>query len=475
LLKKNQGSSIKDRHFRELVERASDIIFIYRLRPKRIFEYISPSVEKILGHAREDFYSDPNFHNKVVHQDDHKVIKQIEKEKIDFQKPQELRLMTKGGKSIWYEVSITPVYGTTGKLLIVEGILRDISKRKKAEEKLTYMSFHDSLTKAYNRAYYMEEVKRLDTERQLPLSIIMADVNGLKLVNDAFGHGEGDNLLKSCVRVLKKCCRADDIVARFGGDEFSMLLPRTGERDARRLLNRIKKYCDKTDGNKIPLSISMGTATKVAKKEDFTVIIRKAEEDMYQHKLQESKSIIASIISSLESTLFEKSIRTESHFRRLKQIVTDMGNMLKLSEDKLDDLQLLATIHDIGKVAILDSILNKKESLTESEWQVIKKHPEIGYRIAMSSNQLSSVAEFILTVHEYWDGSGYPQGLKGKKIPLLSRIMALADSYVIMREGRPYRKPKNKKEAVEEIKKCSGTQFDPRLVDVFLEVIKNKR
>jgi HD-GYP domain-containing protein (c-di-GMP phosphodiesterase class II) len=264
-------------------------------------------------------------------------------------------------------------------------------------------------------------------------------------------------------------------VARFGGDEFSMLLPRTGEKDARRLVARIKKYCDQTNGNKIPLSISMGTSTKIVKKEDFTSIIRKAEEDMYQHKLRESKSIIASIISSLESTLFEKSIRTESHFRRLKQIVTEMGKKLKLSEDRLDDLRLLATIHDIGKVAILDSILNKKESLTQSEWQVIKKHPEIGYRIAMSSNQLSSVAEYILTVHEYWDGSGYPQGLKGKKIPLISRIMALADSYVIMREGRPYRKSKSKKDAIEEIKSCRGTQFDPGLVDIFLEVVKNKR
>lgn len=473
--KKSHNRSLKDRYFRELIERACDIIFVYRLRPKRGFEYVSPSVERILGYPRDFFYKNPKFRERVIHQDDHRIIKQIEKERIEFNKPQEVRLINKEGKSIWYEACLMPVYGSTGRLLLIEGILRDISKRKKAEERLTYMSFHDSLTKAYNRAYYMEEVKRLDTERQLPLSIIIADVNGLKLVNDAFGHDEGDNLLKSCVRVLKKCCRADDIVARFGGDEFSMLLPRTEEKDARRLLKRIKKYCDRTNGNKIPLSISMGTSTKIIKNEDFTSIIRKAEEDMYRHKLRESKSIIASIISSLESTLFEKSIRTESHFRKLKQIVTEMGKKLNLSEDRLDDLRLLATIHDIGKVAILDSILNKKESLSESEWQVIKKHPEIGYRIAMSSNQLSSVAEYILTVHEHWNGSGYPQGLKGKKIPLMSRIMALADAYMIMRESRPYRQAKSKREAVDEIKKCSGTQFDPELVDVFLDVVKHKR
>jgi len=461
-----KNHSLKDRHFRELIERTPDIVFVYRLRPQKVFEYISPSANKILGYTRVLFYQDHDFFKKVIYKDDLKIISQIEREKTDFSKPIEIRVLNREGRVFWYEAVVSPVYGRTGRLLRVEGILRDISKRKKAEEKLTYLSFHDSLTRAYNRAYYMEEVKRLDTERQLPLSIIMADVNGLKLVNDAFGHQEGDALLKSCVRVLKKCCRADDIVARFGGDEFSMLLPRTGEKDARKLLNRIKDYCKKTDGNRIPLSISLGTATKVFVKEDFTGIIRKAEEDMYRHKLKESKSIIASIIASLENTLFEKKIRTENHFKMLKWIVLEIGKRLRLSEDRQDELR---------KVAILDSILNKRESLSESEWQAIKKHPEIGYRIAMSSNQLARVAEYILTVHEHWDGSGYPQGLTGKSIPLISRIMALADSYVIMREGRPYRKSKTKKEAIEEIKKCSGTQFDPRLVDIFLELIKYKR
>jgi len=471
----HKNHSLKDRHFRELIERTPDIVFIYRLRPQKVFEYISPSASKILGYTRELFYREHDFFKKVIHKDDLKIISQIEREKTDFSKAIEIRVLNREGRVFWYEAAVSPVYGRTGRLLRIEGIMRDISKRKKAEEKLTYLSFHDSLTRAYNRAYYMEEVKRLDTERQLPLSIIMADVNGLKLVNDAFGHQEGDALLKSCVRVLKKCCRADDIVARFGGDEFSMLLPRTGEKDARKLLDRIKEHCEKTDGNRIPLSISLGTATKVFVKEDFTGIIRKAEEDMYRHKLKESKSIIASIIASLENTLFEKKIRTEDHFKMLKWIVLEIGKRLRLSEDRQDELRLLATIHDIGKVAILDSVLNKRESLSENEWQAIKKHPEIGYRIAMSSNQLSRVAEYILTVHEHWDGSGYPQGLAGKSIPLISRIMALADSYVIMREGRPYRKSKTKKEAIEEIKRCSGTQFDPRLVDIFLEVIKYKR
>jgi HD-GYP domain-containing protein (c-di-GMP phosphodiesterase class II) len=260
------------------------------------------------------------------------------------------------------------------------------------------------------------------------------------------------------------------MVARWGGDEFSMLLPKTNEKDAMVVLNRINKTCLKTSGNKIPLSISLGTATKISRDEDFQSTIKKAEDSMYHHKLMETKSIISSIISSLEQTLFEKSIRTEKHSRDLKELTMKIGKAIDLSEEKIDDLRVLTTLHDIGKVAILDNILNKKESLTKREWEIIKRHPEIGYRIAMSSNQLSSIAEYILTVHEHWDGSGYPQGLKGEKIPLLSRIIALVDAYVVMRENRPYRKARSRKEAIKEIKRCSGTQFDPKLVDIFLKI-----
>ncbi|MCJ7471759.1 MAG: diguanylate cyclase [Actinobacteria bacterium] len=463
-----------ERRFRILAESASDIIYIYKFSPKKGYEFVSPSVESKLGYPVSDFYNDPKFGCKIIYEDDLKIINQIETGKFEFGSPVEFRCIDTEGHIIWFEEVVTPFYNKRGDLMAIEGIMRDITGRKEAEEQLEYLSFHDSLTNLYNRAYFEEELKRLDTKRQLPLSVIIADVNGLKLINDAFGHKEGDRLLRSCGGVLKKCCRSEDMVARWGGDEFSMLLPKTNEEDATVVLNRISKTCHRTSGNKIPLSMSLGTATKISRDEDFQSTIKKAEDSMYHHKLMETKSIISSIINSLEQTLFEKSIRTEKHSRYLKELTMKIGKAINLPEEKIDDLRVLTTLHDIGKIAILDNILNKKETLTKREWEIIKRHPEIGYRIAMSSNQLSSIAEYILNIHEHWDGNGYPQGIKGEKIPLLSRIIALVDSYVVMRENRPYRKARSRKEAIEEIKRCRGTQFDPKLVDIFLKITERK-
>jgi diguanylate cyclase (GGDEF)-like protein len=337
------------------------------------------------------------------------------------------------------------------------------------------MSFHDNLTDLYNRAYFDEELSRLNTERQLPVSIIIGDINGLKLINDAFGHDEGDEILRSCAAVLKSCCRSEDIIARWGGDEFSMLLPKTDEEVAMRIVKRIREKSAETRVGGIPLSISLGTSTKSRNADNFSKVIKKAEENMYRQKLMETKSIISSIISSLERTLFEKSIKSEEHTRKIKEMALSLGKSIGLSAAELDELSLLATIHDIGKVAILDVILNKKENLSKREWETIKRHPEIGYRIAVSSKQLSSIAEYILTVHEWWNGRGYPQGLRGEDIPVLSRIIAIVDAYEVMVTGRPYKKAISKEEAIAELKKCSGTQFDPDLVEKFIEILKSNR
>ncbi|MCE5329796.1 diguanylate cyclase [bacterium] len=357
-------------------------------------------------------------------------------------------------------------------------MLRDISEKiaaenqiKRSEDDINYLSFHDKLTGLYNRAYFEEELNRYDCERQLPLSFIICDVNGLKIVNDSFGYQEGDRLLIDVSIILKESCRKSDIVARWGGDEFAILLLGTTEETCLKIINRIFEKCSKYNKSKIPLSLSAGYSTKSNKYEDMKKIIIEAEDRMSKRKMLENQSISSSILSSLKSTLWEKSHETEEHALRMHDMALELGSALKLPSNQLDDLALLSTIHDIGKIGIPDKIIAKIGKLNDAEWAIMKKHPEIGYRISQSIVQLVSISDYILAHHEAWDGSGYPKGIKGEAIPLLSRIITLVDAYDVMMHDRPYKKAMTQDEAINEIKKCSGSQFDPKLVKVFLKII----
>ncbi|HAA89513.1 MAG TPA: hypothetical protein DCE07_02880 [Peptococcaceae bacterium] len=350
---------------------------------------------------------------------------------------------------------------------------RDITDRKKAEERIRYLSFHDSLTGLYNRAFFEEELKRLDVPRQLPLSIIIGDLNGLKLVNDAFGHQVADELLRKAAELIKSCCRKEDIVARWGGDEFIILLPQTSLEEAKSITKRIEASFQRAEADPIKPSISLGYATKSSPEKKIDEVIRIAEDWVYQRKLFESKSQHHAIISSLEQTLWEVTQETREHAKRVQKISRKIGEAIGLSERELEELELLARLHDIGKVTVPREILNKEGPLTPEEWKIVKRHVEAGYRIAQSSYELAPIAEAILYHHERWDGKGYPQGLKGEEIPLLSRILAIADAYEVMTTGRPYRRAVSREEAVEEIRRNAGTQFDPHLVEVFLKVVSD--
>lgn len=345
---------------------------------------------------------------------------------------------------------------------------RDITETREVEARIKFLSYHDSLTTLYNRAYFDEALQNLDTAEQLPLSIIIGDVNGLKLVNDTFGHPSGDKLLKNIALILQKSCRADDIVARWGGDEFAIILPKTPSRIAYFICEQIIAHCQGSSNDPIRASIALGAASKTGMDEDINKVLTEAENIMYRNKLLESKSIRNSIISSLEASLHEKTMETREHAQRMQKLCMRFGRALDLPANEIDRLSLLARLHDIGKIGIADEILNKAGPLSEDEWLEIKKHPEIGYRIVYSSHELVAIAEEILCHHEKWDGSGYPEGLKAQDIPLLSRILTIVDAYDVMTHARSYKEAINHQHAVEEIMRCSSSQFDPSLVQVFL-------
>ncbi|MFZ5596363.1 MAG: sensor domain-containing diguanylate cyclase/phosphohydrolase [Bacillota bacterium] len=353
----------------------------------------------------------------------------------------------------------------------------DISERKLVEEQLKYLSLHDPLTGLYNRAYFEEEMRRLKVGRQHPVSIIVTDVDGLKLVNDTMGHDAGDALLIATAGILKESLREGDVVSRIGGDEFAILLPNSDEATVQGVCERIRNSLSKynTDNQSPPLSISIGCATGSDSSVSIDVLFKEADNNMYREKLHRSQSIRSSIVQTLMKALEERDFITEGHAERLQDLVVDLARKIGLPDRSLSDLRLLAQFHDIGKVGISDNILFKKGPLTPREITGMQRHCEIGHRIAQSAPDMVHIADWILKHHEWWNGRGYPLGLNGLDIPLECRILSIADAYDAMTSDRPYRRAMSHKEAVEELMRCAGTQFDPELVNVFLEVIEKRR
>ena len=348
----------------------------------------------------------------------------------------------------------------------------DITDRKKSEEELLYLSYHDQLTGLYNRRFYEEELKRLDTKRNLPLTIVMADVNGLKLINDSLGHFKGDELLKTVAEVMTKGCRTDDIIARLGGDEFVILLPKTDNRETEQIIQRIKGLALKEQiGCCIDISITFGYESKNNEEENIQEIIKKAEDHMYKKKLFESPSIRGKTIKAIINTLHEKNKREEQHSHRVLALCQCMGEALELPEHEIEVLKTVGLLHDIGKIAIDENVLNKPGKLTDDEWKEIKRHPEIGYRILNTVNDMSDMANYALYHHERWDGKGYPKGLKGDDIPFVSRIITIADAYDAMTSERSYRSALPVEFVIAELQRNAGIQFDPELVRVFIEKV----
>ena len=318
------------------------------------------------------------------------------------------------------------------------------------------------------------EIKRLDTERNLPISIIIGDVNGLKLVNDAFGHDKGDELLQKAAAAIESACRTDDIVARWGGDEFVILLPKTKTEEVEEIINRIKVLYSKERINSLSVSISFGWDTKRKPDEDILKVLKSAEDYMYKHKIIENETMRGNTINTIINTLHEKNPREEQHSKRVSEICQKIGRALGFSEIEISKLKVVGLLHDIGKIAIEEGILNKPGKLTEQERDEIKRHPDIGYRILSSSYDMLELADCILAHHERWDGAGYPKGLKGEAIPMVARIIALADSYDAMISERSYRKVLSEEEVLAEIRKNAGTQFDPEIARIFIEKVLNK-
>lgn len=436
--------------------------------------YTNKKFDDLLSKDKESIIENKNPLNESICESKNKFIqedKKVFETKKTVKKEEKIELGN--GENLYTEIIKTPVLNDNNEVSGIIGLLLDITDRKKIEKKLKYLSYTDILTKVYNRTCFEEKAKKIFKEENLPMGIIMGDTNGLKIVNDTLGHEEGDELLKLTTKVLKDVCKGNELIFRIGGDEFAIIIPKAKENECETLIKNIIDSCNNYKHDLIKISIALGYSVTYDLDKSIYDTLKEAEDMVYRKKLLEKNSFNSSVISSLQATLQEKSLETKAHTERVVENSIKIGERLSLPLSVMDELILVAKLHDIGKIGINESILLKLDNLTEEEFGIIKSHTEKGYRIIKAANHLESVAKGVLTHHERWDGNGYPLKLKEDKIPLIARIVSVADAYDVMTTNRVYKNALSKDEAIRELKKNSGKQFDPNIVKVFIECLES--
>lgn len=360
----------------------------------------------------------------------------------------------------------------------------------------------DELTGLYNRRS-LDEMIDSEISRHSryggAFSLAILDLDSFKTYNDSYGHLAGDSLLQEIGRSIKSAIRNADYAFRYGGDEFAVLLPQTTVDAALLVVERVrKKIAECIHSDRIPITTSIGLASWPDDGISHTDIIAAADVTLYRAKRNggnqtlcasgplaaitdiaalpdtesDANNKFSSIIHAFSEIVDARSYFTHNHSKRVTDYALAMAKVLKLDKDQTAKIENCALLHDAGKISISSEILNKPGELTQEEWQTIKTHPQLGVDIIRNIPQLAPCVEAILHHHERYDGTGYPDGLKGDAIPLGARILAIADAFTTMTSERSYSETRTHESALEEIKKCAGTQFDPYLVEQFVAIFE---
>ncbi len=383
-------------------------------------------------------------------------------------------LVSRDGRETPIEDSAAPIRNARGDVTGVVVVCSDVTERKRREREIEYLSSHDHLTGLFNRRYLEEKMTALDTKENLPLGVVVVDVNGLKLTNDAFGHKMGDRLLQITGEILQKVTASSEIVARMGGDEFVVLLPRGGPRRTEEVMESVRKEVSQVVLDSVIFSLAMGYAVKKQEEQNLGEILVEAENAMYKDKLKYGKIMRSQTVERVLSHINIRYDREQIHTERVAEYCEALARALEYEESQVEMVKTAAVLHDIGKIMVPLELLNKEEPLSKEEFDIIKRHPQTGYEILKSVEEYAGLAEYVLYHHERFDGKGYPEGLQGEAIPLVARIICVADAYEAMTASRPYQKARSREEAMAELERCAGTQFDPHLVSVFLEKVLQK-
>ena len=365
---------IQKSYFSQLFENSPEAVCILDTGDR--FMGVNTSFENLFGFPREELINE-RLNDVIVQQECCEEASGISRDVLDGRVVKhETSRRRKDGSLI--EVCIMGYPIIMGNRQIgVYGIYEDITERKRLERELEFFSYHDHLTGLYNRRFMEEELRLANSEGNLPISIVVADVNGLKLINDSLGHLMGDKLLVKVAQVLVHGCRPQDIIARMGGDEFIVLMPDTDHVEAKKVVANIRETAEKEVVSSIEISVSMGWATKGSASEDIMKVLKNAEDHMYKRKLIESPGMRGKAINVIIKTLNEKNRREEQHSQRVSEISRSIGEAIGLSVEELNELHTAGLLHDIGKIAVDENVLNKNQKLTDEEWVELKRHPEV--------------------------------------------------------------------------------------------------
>lgn len=437
--------------------------------------YLSDRCETLTGYQPQELIQnkDITFNELIVPKYRDYVFKEY-KEAKKLNKPCniEYEMIKKDGSRIWiWEKGHVFMQDENW---YIEGFLMDITDRKISEQKINYASKHDILTGLPNRVYFDSVIRKLDQDKYYPLSISIIDIDGLKLINDTYGHDVGDEAILTFSNLLTASCKDHSFIARIGSDEFGIIFAKSDQQRFNQMKLKMFDALSAIKIKDIPLSASCGTAIKTSDSQNIDDVLIEAENDMYAQKTLHNQSSRNQVIVALFDSLKDKYEAERDHSDRVSHYCFLMGEKLNLTPQEKLELEFAGRMHDIGKITIPDSILKKPGKLTDDEWVIMKNHTINGYQILRSADKYSNLADYALTHHERWDGKGYPKGLSKEDIPLFSRIIAIADAYEAMTADRPYRKAMDPKDAVKELYRCSGSQFDPNLVEVFIkDVLKD--
>lgn len=433
---------------------------------------VNQSFLDIMGMTREEHakYSWTELTHPDDLAEDLAFMKQLTSGEIDSY-AMDKRFMRPDGTYVWVHMAVTAMQMEIENRNVHLCMVMDISARKEMEQAILWANRHDVLTGIENLQAFEQALYEADTRKQFPLSVLIGDVNGLKVVNDAFGREAGDELLIAVAQVMKRNAEGRGSSARIGGDEFAMVLPETSEKEAWELAQQIQREVGRLGVRNVRITISFGVSVKQVERESLNELLKQAENALRRSKLTESPSAHSRAVHTIISTLHEKNRREELHSRRVSVLSVRLAEVAGMGTKEAAELRTAGLLHDIGKIAIDDSVLNKQGKLTAQEWEEVKRHPEIGWRILGSVGELGELANYILSHHERMDGKGYPRGLSGQAIPIPSRIIAIADAYDAMTAPRPYRESISDAEAAAEIKRCAGSQFDTNLARLFVEQV----